>query len=138
MKHYYLHFAKVYAVALILLILILIFIFPLGYISLFPTLIIAALINAHHFFKREQRFPSTEEKIQLIWGLSAVAIVIGSFFTFFLVLMNPQAEQILKSADQAGLGLSAVIMLCMVALHAAVFSIIYAISAKLFLKKIHS
>lgn len=134
MQHYYLHFAKVYAVALILLMLILIFIFPLGYISLFPTLVIAAFINAHYYFKREQRLASSDEKIQLIWGLSAVAIVIGSFFTFFLVLMNPQAEQILKSADQAGLALSAVIMLCMVAVHAAVFFTVYTISAKLFLK----
>lgn len=137
MKHYYLHFAAVYAIALILLLFILIFIFPLGYASLFPTLILAALISIHHFFKREQRLASAEEKIQLIWGLSAVAIVIGSFFTLFLVLMNPNAEQILKSADQAGLGLSAVIMLCMVAIHAAIFSIIYFISAKLFLNRKH-
>ena len=97
---------------------------------------IAAFISAHHFFKREQRLASSEEKMLLIWGLSAVAIVMGSVFTFFLVLMNPKAEQILKSADQAGLALSAVIMLCMVAVHATVFFTVYAISTKLFLKKI--
>ncbi len=136
MQHYYLHFAKVYAAALLTLMLILIFVFPLGYISLLPTLVIAAFISTHHFFKREQRLASSEEKMLLIWGLSAVAIVMGSVFTFFLVLMNPKAEQILKSADQAGLALSAVIMLCMVAVHATVFFTVYAISTKLFLKKI--
>ena len=72
-----------------------------------------------------QRLPSSDEKIQLVWGSSAVAIIIGSFFVFFLVLMNPNAEAILKAADKAGLALAAVVMLCLIAIHGAVFHVAY-------------
>ncbi len=37
-------------------------------------------------------------------GSGAVAIIIGSFFVLFLVLMNPNAEAIMKSVDNAGIG----------------------------------
>ncbi|MFB0982751.1 MAG: ABZJ_00895 family protein, partial [Acinetobacter towneri] len=96
-----------------------------GGLTLLPTLIAAAFISAGHFVKIEQRLPSSDEKIQLVWGSSAVAIIIGSFFVFFLVLMNPNAEEILKAADKAGLALAAVIMLCLIAIHGAVFHIAY-------------
>ncbi len=69
-------------------------------------------------------------------GLSAVAIIIGSIFVFFLVLINPNAEAILKAADQAGLGLSALIMLCMIAIHGVIFHIAYGWYAHLLCKKI--
>ena len=62
---------------------------------------------------------------QLIWGSSTVAIIIGSLFIFFMVLMNPYAEQIIQSAEKMGLALMAVLMLCMVALHGAVFYAAY-------------
>ena len=117
MKHYLKHFAAVYSIALVLLVAILIFGLHLGGITLIPALIASAFISAAHFVKKEQRLPSNDEKIQLVWGCSAIAIIIASFFVFFLVLMNPNAEQILKAADEAGLGLSAVIMLCLIAVH---------------------
>ena len=125
MKHYLKHFAAVYSIALVLLVAILIFGLHLGGITLIPALIASALISAGHFVKKEQRLPSSDEKIQLVWGCSAIAIIVASFFVFFLVLMNPNAEQILKAADEAGLGLSAVIMLCLIAIHGAIFHFAY-------------
>ena len=44
---------------------------------------------------------------------------------FFLVLMNPNAEAILQAADKAGLALAAVVMLCLIAIHGAVFHVAY-------------
>ena len=125
MKHYLKHFAAVYSIALVLLVAILIFGLHLGGITLIPALITSAFISAAHFVKKEQRLPSSDEKIQLVWGCSAIAIIIASFFVFFLVLMNPNAEQILKAADEAGLGLSAVIMLCLIAVHGVIFHFAY-------------
>ena len=125
MKPYLLFFAAVYSIALVLLITVLIFGLNLGGLTLLPSLIAAAFISAGHFVKKEQRLPSSDEKIQLVWGSSAVAIIIGSFFVFFLVLMNPNAEAILKAADKAGLALAAVVMLCLIAIHGAVFHVAY-------------
>ncbi|MCJ8162398.1 ABZJ_00895 family protein [Acinetobacter zhairhuonensis] len=135
MKHYLKHFAAVYSIALVLLVAILIFGLHLGGITLIPALIASALINAAHFVKKEQRLPSSDEKIQLVWGCSAIAIIIASFFVFFLVLMNPNAEQILKAADEAGLGLSAVIMLCLIAVHGVIFHFAYGWYAHFMAKK---
>ena len=92
MKPYLLFFAAVYSITLVLLITVLIFGLNLGGLTLLPALIASAFISAGHFVKKEQRLPSSDEKIQLVWGSSAVAIIIGSFFVFFLVLMNPNAE----------------------------------------------
>ena len=125
MKPYLLFFAAVYSITLVLLITVLIFGLNLGGLTLLPALIASAFISAGHFVKKEQRLPSSDEKIQLVWGSSAVAIIIGSFFVFFLVLMNPNAEAILKAADKAGLALAAVVMLCLIAIHGAVFHIAY-------------
>lgn len=125
MKYYLKHFAAIYSIALVLLVAILIFGLHLGGITLIPALIASAFISAAHFVKKEQRLPSNDEKIQLVWGCSAIAIIIASFFVFFLVLMNPNAEQILKAADEAGLGLSAVIMLCLIAVHGAILHFAY-------------
>ncbi|NNG82647.1 ABZJ_00895 family protein [Acinetobacter sp. ANC 5378] len=135
MKHYLLYFAAVYSIALVLLITVFIFGLNLAGIALLPTLIATALISAGHFVKREHRLPTTDEKIQLVWGSSAIAIIIGSFFMFFLVLINPNAEQILNSADNAGLGLSALIMLCLAAIHGAVFHLAYGWYANLTARK---
>ena len=125
MKPYLLFFAAVYTIALVLLISVLIFGLNLGGLTLLPALIAAAFISAGLFVKKEQRLPSSDEKIQLVWGSSAVAIIIGSFFVFFLVLMNPNAEAILQAADKAGLALSAVVMLCLIAIHGAIFHVAY-------------
>ncbi len=125
MKPYLLFFAAVYSITLVLLITVLIFGLNLGGLTLLPALIASAFISAGHFVKKEQRLPSSDEKIQLVWGSSAVAIIIGSFFVFFLVLMNPNAEAILKAADKAGLALAAVVMLCLIAIHGAVFHVAY-------------
>lgn len=125
MSHYLKHFAAVYSIALVLLMTILIFGLNLGGLVLLPTLVACAFISAGHFVKKEQRLPTSDEKTQLIWGSSAIAIIIASFFVFFLVLMNPNAEKILDAADKAGLALSAVIMLCLIAVHGAVFHIAY-------------
>ena len=125
MAYYLKHFAAVYSIALVLATTILIFILNLGGITLLPALIASAFICARKFVKKELRLPLPEEKIQLVWGSSAVALIIGSFFIFFLILMNPNAEEILKSADNAGLVLAAVVMLCLVALHGAIFHIAY-------------
>lgn len=107
MKHYLLHFAAVYSIALVLLITVLVFGLNLGGLTLIPTLVACALISVGHFVKKEHRVPNNHEKIQLVWGSSAVAIIIGSFFVLFLVLMNPNAEAIMKSVDNAGIGLTA-------------------------------
>lgn len=130
MSHYLKYFAAVYCIALVLVISILIFGFHLGGITIIPALIASAFIAARYFVKREQRLPLSDEKVQLVWGSSAVAVVIGSFFVCFLVLMNPNANEILKAADEAGLAISAVIMLFMIAIHGAIFSIAYGWYAK--------
>lgn len=124
-SHYLKYFASVYCIALVLLLTVLIFGLNLGGLSLLPTLIACAFIAARHFVRKELRLPYTEEKVQLIWGSSAVALIIGSFFVFFMIMMNPNAEQIIKSADQAGLALSAIIMLLLVGIHGAIFHIAY-------------
>ena len=136
MKPYLLFFAAVYSITLVLLITVLIFGLNLGGLTLLPALIAAAFISAGHFVKKEQRLPSSDEKIQLVWGSSAVAIIIGSFFVLFLVLMNPNAEAIMKSVDNAGIGLTAVVMLCMVAIHGAIFHIAYGWYADYCFKKL--
>lgn len=136
MKHYLKHFAAIYSIALVILAAILIFGLHLGGITLIPALIASALLNASHFVKKEQRLPSSDEKVQLVWGCSAIAIIIASFFVFFLVLMNPNVEQILKAADEAGLGLSALIMLCLIAVHAVIFHFVYGWYATYCLRKI--
>ncbi len=105
MKPYLLFFAAVYSIALVLLISVLIFGLNLGGLTLLPALIAAAFISAGHFVKKEQRLPSSDGKNSTGLGLSAVAIIIGSFFVFFLVLMNPNAEAILQ-AGSTGLALS--------------------------------
>lgn len=136
MSHYLKHFAAVYSIALVLLITVLFFGLNLGGLSLIPTLIACALISAAHFVKKEQRLPTQHEKFQLVWGASSVAIMIASFFIFFLVIMSPNAEQILKSAEQAGIGLSAVIMLCAIAIHAVIFHIAYGGYSRYHFKKL--
>lgn len=135
MKHYLKHFAAIYSIALVILVAILIFGLHLGGITLIPALIASALLSASHFVKKEQRLPSSDEKIQLVWGCSAIAIIIASFFVFFLVLMNPNAEQILKTADEAGLGISALIMLCLIAVHGIIFHFCLWLVCCLFFKK---
>ncbi|TCB78156.1 ABZJ_00895 family protein [Acinetobacter sp. ANC 4173] len=137
MKHYLKHFAAIYSIALVILAAILIFGLHLGGITLIPALIASALLNASHFVKKEHRLPSNDEKVQLVWGCSAIAIIIASFFVFFLVLMNPNAEQILKAADEAGLGLSALIMLCLIAVHAVIFHFAYGWYANFIARKQH-
>ena len=136
MSAYLKYFAAVYSIALVLMLLVLIFIFNLGVLTLLPALIAAALLSARHFVRKEQRIPTNHEKIQLVWGSSAVAICIGSFFAFFIVMLNPNAEQILQAVDQAGLGLYALVMLCLVALHAAIFHSAYAWYADAVLKRL--
>lgn len=125
MSVYLKYFAAVYSIALVLMLFVLIFIFNLGILTLLPALIAAALLSARHFVRKEQRIATNHEKIQLVWGSSAVAICIGSFFAFFIVMLNPNAEQILAVVDQAGLGLYAIVMLCLVAIHGAIFHIAY-------------
>ena len=83
MKHYLLHFAAVYSIALVLLITVLVFGLNLGGLTLIPTLVACALISVGHFVKKEHRVPNNHEKIQLVWGSSAVAIIVGSFFVLF-------------------------------------------------------
>ena len=77
MKHYLLHFAAVYSIALVLLITVLVFGLNLGGLTLIPTLVACALISVRHFVKKEHRVPNNHEKIQLVWGSSAVAIIVG-------------------------------------------------------------
>lgn len=125
MAPYLKHFAAVYSIALVLLITVLMFGLNLGSLTLVPALIAAAFISARYFVQKERRLPTNHEQIQLVWGSSAVAISIGSLFAFFIVMMNPNAEEILKAADEAGLGLYALIMLGLILLHGAVFHVAY-------------
>jgi hypothetical protein len=125
MKPYLLYFAAVYCILLVILVIFLFLGFKLSIFSLLPALFASACISSGHFIQKNERLPTPEEKIQLIWGSSAVAIVIASLFIFFIILMNPNAEQILKQADNAGIGLYAVVMLCLVAVHGAIFHFAY-------------
>lgn len=122
---------------LVLLTAIFIILFNFSGLTLLPALIAAALLSARHFVQKEQRLPTQHEQIQLVWGSSAVAISMGSFFAFFLVMLNPNAEQILQAADEAGLVLYAIVMLCLVALHAAIFHFSYGWYARRCWHKLH-
>lgn len=77
MKHYLLHFAAVYSIALVLLITVLVFGLNLGGLTLIPTLVACALISVRHFVKKEHRVPNNHEKynwfgVQVLSQLSSV------------------------------------------------------------------
>lgn len=61
----------------------------------------------------------------MVWGLSVVVIIIGSFFVLFLVLMNFNVEVIMKLVDNVGIGFIVVVMLCMVVIYGVIFYIVY-------------
>lgn len=136
MTYYFKHFAAVYSIALVVFITAITVGLNLGGLSFIAALIASALISAGHFVKKQQRLPTAAEKTQLIWGLSTLAIVIASFFILFIVLMSPNVEEILQAAEKAGIGLTAVIMLFLIIIHALIFHLAYTYYAKNRFKKI--
>lgn len=125
MSAYLKYFAAVYSIALVVIFIVFIFLLNLGLLTLIPALIAATLLSVQHFVKKERRIPTNHEKIQLVWGTSAVAISIGSVFAFLVVMFNPDAEQILAAIDQASLGLYALVMLGLVVFHGAILHSAY-------------
>lgn len=135
MQKYLKKFALFYSIALIIICLILIFVLNLGTLTFVPIFIFSAFYAATQFIKAEQRLPTKEEKHLLVWGNTAMAIIIESFIVFFLVMLNPNAEKIIQASEKIGILGYAVIMLFLVALHAAVFFIAYGWIATQALKK---
>ena len=125
MQKYLKKFALFYAITLIAICLILIFIINLGILTFVPVFVFSAFYTATQFVKTEKRLPTKEEKHVLVWGNTALAIIIECFVIFFLVMLNPNAEKIIQTAENIGLLGYAVIMLFLVALHSAVFFIAY-------------
>jgi Flp pilus assembly pilin Flp len=77
MKHYLLHFAAVYSIALVLLITVLVFGLNLGGLTLIPTLVACALISVGHFVKKNTVFQTIMKKFnwfgaQVLSQLSSV------------------------------------------------------------------
>ena len=119
MKHYLVYFAAVYSFALLLL-GILFSLLNLNTSISIPTLIAAGFITAGHFVKREQRRPSDDERIQLIWICTITSLIITSLVLFFYSLLSPAASNILNVVKSTNIILIA-IMLLLILVHAAVF-----------------
>ena len=119
MKHYLIYFAAVYSFALLLL-GILFSLLNLNTSISIPTLIAAGFITAGHFVKREQRRPSDDERIQLIWSCTITSLIITSLVLFFYSLLSPAASNILNVIKSTNIILIAIMML-LILVHAAVF-----------------
>ena len=101
-----------------------------------PTLIAAGFITAGHFVKREQRIPSSDEKIQLVWGCTIVSLFISSILVFVYSLVDPTAGNILKTVENTGLILIAIVMLLLILIHAAIFFVSFGWYAKICARKL--
>ena len=119
MKHYLIYFAAVYSFALLLL-GILFSLLNLNTSISIPTLIAAGFITAGHFVKREQRRPSDDERIQLIWSCTITSLIITSLVLFFYSLLSPATSNILNVVKSTNIILIAIMML-LILVHAAVF-----------------
>lgn len=118
MKHYLVYFAAVYSFALLLGILF--SLLNLNTSISIPTLIAAGFITAYHFVKREQRRPSDDERIQLIWSCTITSLIITSLVLFFYSLLSPAASNILNVVKSTNIILIAIMML-LILVHAVVF-----------------
>ncbi len=118
MKHYLVYFAAVYSFALLLGILF--SLLNLNTSISIPTLIAAGFITAGHFVKREQRRPSDDERIQLIWSCTITSLIITSLVLFFYSLLSPAASNILNVVKSTNIILIAIMML-LILVHAVVF-----------------
>ena len=119
MKHYLVYFAAVYSFALLLL-GILFSLLNLNTSISIPTLIAAGFITAGHFVKREQRRPSDDERIQLIWSCTITSLIITSLVLFFYSLLSPATSNILNVVKSTNIILIAIMML-LILVHAVVF-----------------
>ena len=120
MKHYLIYFAAVYSFALLLL-GILFSLLNLNTSISIPTLIAAGFITAGHFVKREQRRPSDDERIQLIWSCTITSLIITSLVLFFYSLLSPATSNILNVVKSTNIILIAIMMMLLILVHAAVF-----------------
>ena len=135
MKHYLIYFAAVYSIALLLLGILFSLLNLTGSTSV-PTLIAAGFITAGHFVKREQRIPSSDEKIQLVWGCTIVSLFISSILVFVYSLVDPTTGNILKAVENTGLILIAIDMLQHILIHAAIFFVSFGWYAKICARKL--
>lgn len=135
MQKYLKSFALFYSITLIIICLLLIFVIHLGTVTFIPVFIFSALFTVSRFVKTEKRLPTKEEKHILVWGNTALALIIECFIIFFLVMLNPNAEKIIQAAENIGILLYAVIMLFFVAIHSAVFFMAYRWFAPFILKR---
>ena len=120
MKHYLVYFAAVYSFALLLLGILFSLLNLLNTSISIPTLIAAGFITAGHFVKREQRRPSDDERIQLIWSCTITSLIITSLVLFFYSLLSPAASNILNVVKSTNIILIAIMML-LILVHAVVF-----------------
>ena len=135
MKHYLIYFAAVYSIALLLLGIMFSLLNLTGSTNV-PTLIAAGFITAGHFVKREQRIPSSDEKIQLVWGCTIVSLFISSILVFVYSLVDPTAGNILKTVENTGLILIAIVMLLLILIQAAIFFVSFGWYAKICARKL--
>jgi len=134
MQQYLKSFAIDYGVVLILSVLFLLFVTNLGLMLFVAIFLVTMIRHVVKFLQKEQRLPTVQERNILVWGNTAIAITLECFIIFFLVMMNPNAEQIIQSAEKMGLAGYAVFMLLIVAIHFALFFIAYQWMSLLFLK----
>ncbi|WP_166170405.1 ABZJ_00895 family protein [Acinetobacter sp. SA01] len=134
MQQYLKSFAIDYGVVLILSVLFLLFVANLGLMLFVAIFLVTMIRHVIKFLQKEQRLPTAQERNILVWGNTAIAITLECFIIFFLVMMNPNAEQIIQSAEKMGLAGYAVFMLLIVAIHFALFFIAYQWMSLLFLK----
>ena len=134
MQQYLKSFAIDYGVVLILSVLFLLFVTNPGLMLFVAIFLVTMIRHVVKFLQKEQRLPTAQERNILVWGNTAIAITLECFIIFFLVMMNPNAEQIIQSAEKMGLAGYAVFMLLIVAIHFALFFIAYQWMSLLFLK----
>ena len=129
-KHYLIYFAAVYSIALLLLGIM------FSLLNLTGSTSVPTLIAAGHFVKREQRIPNSDEKIQLVWGCTIVSLFISSILVFLYSLVNPTTGNILKTVENTGLILIAIVMLLLILIHAAIFFVSFGWYAKICARKL--
>ncbi|WP_244516289.1 ABZJ_00895 family protein [Acinetobacter kyonggiensis] len=129
-KHYLIYFAAVYSIALLLLGIM------FSLLNLTGSTSVPTLIAAGHFVKREQRIPNSDEKIQLVWGCTIVSLFISSILVFLYSLVDPTTGNILKTVENTGLILIAIVMLLLILIHAVIFFVSFGWYAKICARKL--
>jgi predicted membrane protein len=74
----------------------------------------------------------------LVWGCTIVSLFISSILVFVYSLVDPTTGNILKTVENTGLILIAIVMLLLILIHAAIFFVSFGWYAKICAQKLNS